>query len=166
MSIGSAVTRSRRAHRSGGGQGDRPASGARSPQITVTTACIEIATWDGIAVEWHYKPPDGQPAGPDQITTCLLAHLAVVRKAVRCRLDFGVPERMGQVIAAWLSAPPGTTAVDLATTLLTGARSKDGLCKVSADSLTAVEAKARQEEELWASVRAFAQNSRWRAADG
>ena len=48
------------------------------PQITVTTACIEIATWDGIAVEWHQKPPAGQPAGPDQITTCLLAHLAVL----------------------------------------------------------------------------------------
>jgi len=48
------------------------------PQITVATACIEIATCDGIAVEWHYMPPDGQPADPDQITTCLLAHLAVL----------------------------------------------------------------------------------------
>ena len=46
------------------------------------------------------------------------------------------------------------------------ARSKDGLCTLSAVSLTAVEAKARQEKELWASVRAFAQDSRWRAADG
>lgn len=32
------------------------------PQITVATACIEIAAWDGIVVEWHYLPPDGQPA--------------------------------------------------------------------------------------------------------
>ena len=35
------------------------------------------ATWDGIEIEWHYQPPDGQPADPRQMTAALLAHLAV-----------------------------------------------------------------------------------------
>jgi hypothetical protein len=36
------------------------------------------ATWDGIEIEWHYQPPDGQPADPRQMTAALLAHLAVL----------------------------------------------------------------------------------------
>ena len=36
------------------------------------------ATWDGIEIEWHYQPPDGQPASPDQIAPALLAHLAIL----------------------------------------------------------------------------------------
>jgi hypothetical protein len=38
-----------------------------------------IATWDGTDVEWHYLPPhDEDPTGPDEATTALLAHLAVL----------------------------------------------------------------------------------------
>jgi hypothetical protein len=36
------------------------------------------ATWDGIEIEWHYQPPDGQSADPRQMTAALLAHLAVL----------------------------------------------------------------------------------------
>lgn len=36
------------------------------------------ATWDGIEIEWHYQPPDGQPADLDQVAAALLAHLAVL----------------------------------------------------------------------------------------
>ena len=36
------------------------------------------ATWDGIEIEWHYQPPDGQPADPRQVAAALLAHLAVL----------------------------------------------------------------------------------------
>jgi hypothetical protein len=36
------------------------------------------ATWGGIEVEWHYRPPDGQHADPGEITAALLAHLAVL----------------------------------------------------------------------------------------
>jgi len=39
---------------------------------------ITTATWGGIEVEWHYQPPDGQPADPRQMTAALLAHLAVL----------------------------------------------------------------------------------------
>ena len=35
-------------------------------------------TWDGIEIEWHYQPLDGQPADPRQMTAALLAHLAVL----------------------------------------------------------------------------------------
>jgi hypothetical protein len=36
------------------------------------------ATWDGIEIEWHYQPPDGESADPRQMTAALLAHLAVL----------------------------------------------------------------------------------------
>ena len=36
------------------------------------------ATWGGIEIEWHYQPPAGQPASPDQVAAALLAHLAVL----------------------------------------------------------------------------------------
>ena len=45
---------------------------AESAPDTVT------ATWDGIEIEWHYQPPAGQPAGPDQVAAAVLAHLAVL----------------------------------------------------------------------------------------
>ena len=45
---------------------------AESAPDTVT------ATWDGIEIEWHYQPPDEQPADPRQMTAALLAHLAVL----------------------------------------------------------------------------------------
>ena len=48
-----------------------PPQGESAPD-TVT------ATWDGIEIEWHYQPPDGQPADPRQMTAALLAHLAVL----------------------------------------------------------------------------------------
>lgn len=34
--------------------------------------------WDGIAIEWHYLPPQERPANVDEITAVLLAHLAVL----------------------------------------------------------------------------------------
>jgi hypothetical protein len=37
------------------------------------------AVWGGIEVEWHYVPPAGLAAGPGQILTALLAHLAVLK---------------------------------------------------------------------------------------
>lgn len=36
------------------------------------------AVWGGTDVEWHYMPPAGQAAGPGQVITALLAHLAVL----------------------------------------------------------------------------------------
>lgn len=51
----------------------------RSHQHTQAVTCNTlIGTWDGIAVEWHYLPPEGQPADADKIITALLAHLAVL----------------------------------------------------------------------------------------
>jgi hypothetical protein len=47
-------------------------SRAESAPDTVTAA------WDGIEIEWHYQPPAGQPAEPDQVAAALLAHLAVL----------------------------------------------------------------------------------------
>jgi hypothetical protein len=48
------------------------------PQAQAVTCDTLIGTWDGIAVEWHYLPSREQRADPDQITTALLAHLAVL----------------------------------------------------------------------------------------
>lgn len=48
------------------------------PQNQAVTRDTLIGTWDGIAVEWHYLPPAGQPADAAQISTALLAHLAVL----------------------------------------------------------------------------------------
>jgi hypothetical protein len=39
---------------------------------------IVTATWGGIEIEWHYQPPDGQPADPRQMTAAPPAHLAVL----------------------------------------------------------------------------------------
>jgi hypothetical protein len=38
----------------------------------------DVATWDDIAVEWHYLPAAGQHASPDHVAAPLLAHLAVL----------------------------------------------------------------------------------------
>ncbi len=51
---------------------------ARLPEIEAAASDTVTATWDGIEIEWHYQPPAGQPAGPDQVATALLAHLAVL----------------------------------------------------------------------------------------
>jgi hypothetical protein len=52
------------------------APGYQQTQIVSTDTLI--GTWDGIAVEWHYLPPAGQPANADQISSTLLAHLTVL----------------------------------------------------------------------------------------
>jgi hypothetical protein len=52
-----------------------PAPGRSQVQLAGETA---TATWGGIEVEWHYQPPEGQPADPRQMTAALLAHLAVL----------------------------------------------------------------------------------------
>jgi len=49
---------------------------ARLPQIEGDAN--DVAIWGGIDVEWHYQPPAGQPASPDEIAAVLLAHLAVL----------------------------------------------------------------------------------------
>jgi len=46
--------------------------------VLVATSDVQIATWDGMAVEWHYLPPAGQPADARQVADLLLAHLAVL----------------------------------------------------------------------------------------
>jgi len=52
-----------------------PAPGRSQVQVAGETA---TATWGGIEVEWHYQPPEEQPADPRQMTAALLAHLAVL----------------------------------------------------------------------------------------
>jgi hypothetical protein len=52
-----------------------PAPGRSQVQVAGETA---TATWGGIEVEWHYQPPEGQPADPSQMTAALLAHLGVL----------------------------------------------------------------------------------------
>ena len=51
------------------------------PQARAVACDTLVGTWDGIAVEWHYLPPEGQPADADQIIAALLAHLAVLAGA-------------------------------------------------------------------------------------
>jgi hypothetical protein len=51
---------------------------ARLPQTEAAASDTVTATWGGIEIEWHYQPPAGQPARPDQVATALLAHLAVL----------------------------------------------------------------------------------------
>jgi hypothetical protein len=48
------------------------------PEIEAAAADTVIATWDGIEVEWHYRPLDGQPADPDRGTAVLLGHLGIL----------------------------------------------------------------------------------------
>ncbi len=52
-----------------------PAPGRSQVAVAGETA---TATWGGIEVEWHYQPPEEQPADPRQMTAALLAHLAVL----------------------------------------------------------------------------------------
>jgi hypothetical protein len=52
-----------------------PVPGQPLPESAPDTV---TATWDGIEIEWHYQPPEGQPADPRQMTAALLAHLAVL----------------------------------------------------------------------------------------
>lgn len=51
----------------------QPAGGTQALAPTRDTL---VGTWDGIAVEWHYLPPAGQPVDPAHISSVLLAHLA------------------------------------------------------------------------------------------
>lgn len=48
------------------------------PQTQAVSGETLIGTWDGVAVEWHYLPSAGNPANLDQITSALLAHLAIL----------------------------------------------------------------------------------------
>jgi hypothetical protein len=41
-------------------------------------SAADTVTGDGIEIEWHYQPPAGQPAGPDEVAAAVLAHLAVL----------------------------------------------------------------------------------------
>jgi hypothetical protein len=52
-----------------------PAPGRSQVAVAGETA---TATWGGIEVEWHYQPPQEQPADPRQMTAALLTHLAVL----------------------------------------------------------------------------------------
>lgn len=55
--------------------------------VLVATADVQIATWDGLAVEWHYLPPAGHPADPRQIADLLADHLAVLAGGPLSRKD-------------------------------------------------------------------------------
>jgi hypothetical protein len=48
------------------------------PQAQAAGGETLTGIWDGVVVEWHYLPPAGKPANADQISTALLAHLAVL----------------------------------------------------------------------------------------
>jgi hypothetical protein len=48
------------------------------PQAEAASGETMMGIWDGVAVEWHYLPPAGKPANADQISTALLAHLAIL----------------------------------------------------------------------------------------
>jgi len=39
---------------------------------------IDVGSWSGIEVEWHYIPSDGHTASADHIARLLLAHMAVL----------------------------------------------------------------------------------------
>jgi hypothetical protein len=47
-------------------------------EIEAATADTVIATWDGIEVEWHYRPVDGQSTDADRVTAALLGHLGLL----------------------------------------------------------------------------------------
>jgi hypothetical protein len=53
-----------------------PAPGLSS--AVLATSDVQLSTWDGIDVEWHYLPPAGQPADLGYLAGLLLAHLAVL----------------------------------------------------------------------------------------
>ncbi len=50
-------------------------------QIQAITADTLTATWDGIAVEWHYFAPE--TADPEELANLLLAHLGILRDGDR-----------------------------------------------------------------------------------
>jgi hypothetical protein len=114
-------------------------------------------------------------AGTDDLT---YGQLAAARKAARHLLDSRVLEpaehrrlaRAVQRISAVIEARP--VDLDGAHERWPGwrfsregeelvARFRDGLCTLRADSPEALEAEVRREEQLWASVRAFAASSHW-----
>jgi hypothetical protein len=119
--------------------------------------------------------PQARTAGTDDLTD---GQLAAARKAARHLLDWGVLEpaehgTLAQVVQR-ISAAIDARPVDLdgahqrwpdwrfsreGEELV--ARSTDGLCTLRADSLEALEAEVRREEQMWASVHASAANSYW-----
>jgi len=123
--------------------------------------------------------PAGRPAARSAVTDDLsYGQLAAARKAARHLLDSRVLEpaehgsrvRAVQRISAVIEARP--VDLDAAHERWPGwrfslegeelvARSTDGLCTLRADSPEALEAEVRREEQLWASVRAFAASSHW-----
>ena len=119
--------------------------------------------------------PEARTAGTDDLT---YGQLAAARKAARHLLGCGVLEsaergtlaRVVQRISAAIDARP--VDLDGAHQRWSGwrfslegeelvARSTDGLCTLRADSPEALEAEVRREDQLWASVRAFAASSHW-----
>jgi hypothetical protein len=119
--------------------------------------------------------PQACRPGTDDLTD---GQLAAARKAARHLLDCGVLEpaehgTLAQVVQR-ISAAIDARPVDLdgahqrwpgwrfsreGEELL--ARSTDGLSTLRADSLEALEAEVRREEQMWASVRTSAANSYW-----
>ncbi len=119
--------------------------------------------------------PEARTVGTDDLT---YGQLAAARKAARHLLDCGALEpaehgtltRVVQRISAAIDAKP--VDLDGAHQRWPGwrfsregeelvARSTDGLSTLRADSLEALEAEVRREEQMWASVRASAANSYW-----
>lgn len=119
--------------------------------------------------------PEARTAGTDDLT---YGQLAAARKAARHLLDSRVLEpaehdtltRVVQRISAAIDARP--VDLDGAHECWPGwrfgregeelvARSTDGLCMLRADSPEALEAEVRREEQMWASVSAFAACSQW-----
>jgi hypothetical protein len=119
--------------------------------------------------------PQARTAGTDDLT---YGQLAAARKAARHLLDCGAlePAEHGTLtqIVQRISAAIDARPIDLdgahqrwpdwrfsreGEELV--ARSADGLCTLRADSLEALEAEVRREEQMWASVRASAANSYW-----
>jgi hypothetical protein len=119
--------------------------------------------------------PQARTPGTDDLAD---GQLAAARKAARHLLDCGVLEpaehgtlaQVGQRISAAINARP--VDLDGAHQRWPGwrfsregeellARSTDGLSTLRADSLEALEAEVRREEQMWASVRTSAANSYW-----
>ena len=119
--------------------------------------------------------PDACTPGTDDLT---YGQLVAARKAARHLLNSRVLEpaehdtltRVVQRISAAIDARP----VDLDGTHQRWpgwrfsregeelvARSTDGLCTLRADSPEALEAEVRREEQMWASVSAFAARTQW-----
>jgi hypothetical protein len=65
------------------------------PEIEAASADTVIATWDGIEVEWHYRPLESQSADADRVTAALLAHLDILGVVPEAR-PLPAPRREGE----------------------------------------------------------------------